>query len=795
MMALRFFFRKFLREKTSSLIILLGLVLGLTTAFMISLYVINEMTYDRYPANAKRIYRVLVQNTDHHFTQAQTSYLFGPAAKQEIPEIEDYCRIFTLAGSAVKSGRNWIKENSIAATDSGVFNLFSIHLISGTMKGRYDPSSIWLSQSFAQKYFGPSDPVGQILTVNNKNQELLFTVKGVYQDFPFNATFRPDAIIPMEVGHQQLKKYLVVIGNGPSPLDNFTDQWDQTLYTTYLLLKKTADPEVTERKVQNLVKSHLSKDQHFKYSLQKLADVYLHSDGIFGSNEKTGSITNVLIFLLVSILVLLASGMNYVLLSTAKAITRVKEMGIRRTAGATKRNMASLFISEALLTNLMALPLAIMLSELLLPFENRLLDTKLSIHYTSNPLYLAVILFTPLLLGTLAGLYVSHQAYRFSTIDIMKNPFIKASGLTLKKTLICFQLIVFIALISSVIIIRMQTGILLKTDLGYDTKNVLIVPFDDEKFRPDYEAFKNEIAAIPGVEKVSGALVTPPSDNVFSMQFDYPDVPDKKIVIHMMVSDYGFIETMGMKLLSGRTFSRDYPSDKDAVVITESAAREMNLKEPVGTKLPIGTVIGVVSDFQLHSLRQPRNPAYISLDPGQIKEIIIKAAPGAMPRVIEPLRRKMTTLTGSDDFRYSLYGDKLAALYQTELRLRNIISIFTGIALLLACLGLFGLSYFIAEQRTKEIGIRKVNGASVANLLFMLSKDVSKWVLISALIATGPVWYFLNHWLQHYAYRMHITFWIFVLSTLMALFIALATTLWHGIRTTTRNPVDSLRYE
>ena len=794
MKSLGYFFRRFRHDSIYSIISIVGLTIGMTTTFLISLYLINELNYDRQHKNASRIYRVINENKVHHFNEFNSPYLMGPAAKEEIPGVENYCRSFELYGAQVKKGNNWLIENNVFSTDRQVFDIFSFQLKEGEIPAKFEPGDICISASFGEKYFSGASPTGKTVTMNIKGEQFVFTVKAVYADLQINSTFRPEALVSVEIGHKLVTKYLFIMGDSSSVV-NYIDSWKNDFYKNFLLLEKEKDYHLISSQVDSMALRHNGGDRESSYHLQKFTDAYLHSDEIIGGNEPKGSFSNVLIFLLVSLLVLLASGMNYVLLFTSRAMTRIKELGVRRVMGAGWFSILKLLAGEAIYNSFLALPLAIMFTELLLPSENSLLETKIAIHYFQNFSYLVAIFLVPLLLGILSGLFVSIQAYRRSSAEVMRNTLVSNSGMPVKKILIVFQLVIFTALISTVLIIRGQVNMLLKSDPGYDTENLLILPFPDDAFAKNYETFKGRIASIPGVTSVSGAMVTPPSMSVLGMEFNYANIPNGKMVIEFLIVDYDFIETMGIKISSGRAFSRNFPADKESVILTESAVKEMNMKDPVGTKLPIGTVIGVIKDIQLHSLLQAKKPAYLSLNPNSSREILLRIKPGTMKEVISTLRSYMKEVTGKNEFKYNFYTDKLKDLYKTEIRLNIIILIFSTVAFFLACLGLFGLSSLLAEQRTKEVGIRKVNGATTSELMFMLSWNISRWVLLSVVISIFPVLFFLTKWLDQYVYKITISPWIFVESAIVAIVVAVITTAWHGYRCANTNPVEALKYE
>jgi putative ABC transport system permease protein len=796
-MNLQLFFRRFVRDKSYMILSLSGLIIGLSTSFIIALYLINELSYDGQNLRKERIVKVITDNRDHQFLHAQSSYLLGPAAQREIPEIEQYCRSFTLAGSMVKKDNQWIEENYITAIDTQLIEIFTIPFIEGSIIRRDDIKGICISDRMAIKYFATTDVIGKTLLIKNKGTSFLMTIRGVFKAFPVNSTIRMDAIVSMELGHRQMEKYISHFGSGPSDstANQMEDQWDYCFYTTYLLLKAPADLNSATRKLNSVSKKYQNSQIHLEYRLQQLTDVYLGSKDIVGVEGPTGSRSNIYIYLLVSVLVIIASGLNYVILATARALTSIRDLGIYRVLGAGQFRLMQKFIGEALLTNLLALPLSLMLSELLLPSFNELMGTQLAIQYNHNIWFLLVLLFVPAILGCLTGLLTSAQVFKYSTIEIIKNSLQKPGRTTIKKILIQIQIAIFIGLLASVLIIRAQIKVFLQTELGFNTQDLLIIPFPEDNFGSKYEAFKAEISSYPEISSVSGAFRTPPDNNVMSMQIKHPTEPDKMMVLEFMPVDYNFIETMGMTILAGRSFSKEFPSDREGVILNESAVKEMNLKEAVGTSLPFGTVIGVVKDFHLHPFQEPIKPAYLTLAPEIVREIIVKAKPGQMAMAIEILRKNVLTLTGKKDFRFNVYSRKIADLYMTELRLKNVIVLFSLLSLFLAVLGLYGLATFATTQRTKEIGIRKVNGASTVQIIRLLSKDVVIWVIVSAAIVSGPVWFLLDRWLQNYSYHAKLTPFVFILATGLTIIIALATTIGQAWKTARKNPVDTLHYE
>jgi putative ABC transport system permease protein len=766
----------------------------MTTTFLISLYLINELSYDRFHRNAPKIFRILNENTVHHFKECNSPFLMPPAAKETIPGIENYCRTFNLYGSQLKKNGQWLPSAGIYSADKQIFEIFSFRFLSGAIKDKIEPGDIYVSKAFAEKYIPGGDFLGKTVTLDLKGEIHEFTIRGIYADYPINSLFRPEAIVSIETGHRLLPKYLTFIGDSASST-NLKDDWKSDFYANYLLLHNPSDYLKIASKIDSLSLAQLGKDKESRYYLQKITDAYLQSEDIIEESDLKGSLSNVYIFILVTVLVLLASGMNYVLQFTSKSLSNLKEFGVRRIMGAGKFSIFGLLTTEAICTTFLALPLAIMFTELLLPSENRILHTVLHADYLSNAWYMFFLLFIPFLLGILSGLFVFFQVNRQTSAEIMRNSIKWKSGFSIKKLLIVFQLVIFIGLISAILIIRGQVKLLLSNNPGFDTENLIVIPFPDDKFASKYEVFKDELMSMQEVQNVSATWFNPPSESVMSMQFNYASLPSGKMNMEFLMVDYNYIETMKMQIIAGRSFSKDFPSDNRTVVITESAAKEMNLKNPVGTKLPFGEVIGVIKDIQLHSLVQKSKPAFLQLNPGSLREMVIRVKPASMKGFITGVRKKLASLTGKSDFNYFLYTDKLSELYKTEVRLNTIISIFSFVAFMLACLGLFGLSSIMAEQRTKEIGIRKVNGAKTIELMIMLGWDISKWVCFSAIISCIPVIYLMNKWLQHYAYHIKITYLVFVISAVLALIVSVITSLYHAYQCATTNPVEALKYE
>lgn len=800
--------RNLWRNKSFSIINITGLATGICCFILITLYVIDELSYDRYNRNASRIYRV---NADIKFGGAETKYPFssdmlGQTFKKDFPEVENYTRIYNSSGSKlIKKGSQFITEKKVAHADSTFFNLFDLPAVTGnTHTALNEPNTVVITEATAQKYFGSNDVIGKIIETNDNNRTL-YKVTAVIKNIPGNTHFNFDFIFSIK---------------------NVNYQWGQYLshnFHTYLLLRDGTDPNSFSKKSfpyymdkyvlpeakQYLQISSLSEFEQsgnkLVYSIIPVADIHLYSNRPYELTPG-GNIQYVYIFSAVALFILLIACINFMNLTTARSASRAKEVGIRKVLGTERKDLVTQFLSESTVMAAISCILAIGLAYLIMPLFNEVAGKTMNVSSLFHPAFLPILLLLPLAVGLMAGSYPAFFLSAFRPIEVLKGKLklgTKSGGL--RSTLVVFQFATSIILIIGTIVIYNQLHYIQTKTLGYNKDQVLTIE-NTYTLQHNCDAFKQFLQQQPGVlnASYSGFLPTPSArnDNLFSKDkiFDVKNGFD----MQQWTVDYDYINTMGMTLAKGRNFSKEFGTDSSAVILNEQAIKTLGFSDPVGKKIyrPANadgsinafTIIGVVKDFHYESLKKDIDMLGLFLG-NNTGMLSLKINTASAPGIIKAAEGKWKALTPEIPFSYKFMDADFRNVYSAEQKVGKIAISFSILAILIACLGLFGLAAYIAEQRTKEIGIRKVLGANITNLVSMLSKDFIKLVAIAALIAFPVAWWAMHSWLQDFAYRVHISWWIFVAAGFTALMIALLTVSFQAIKAALTNPVKSLRTE
>jgi len=781
--------RNIARNKIFSIINIVGLTIGLASSFLILLYVLNETGYDKYHKKRNQIYRVITEYIDS-WEQPGTACILAPTMKSDFPEIEFIARINTIITS-LKKGEEYINERYFRTADNDIFEIFTLPFLKGNPKTALaDPFSVVISESMADKYFENQDPLGKVLTIMAMDEEIQLTVTGVMKDIPENSTYKADFIGTTELA---IKYWGKRFNN-----KNFTVDWSATYFgQTYILLPKNCKASELEQKFSGFEKKYLPEGFRMKFHLQPLTDVYLKSSHFMNNRGAIGNIKNVYIFSFIGLFILIIACINYIILSTARSATRSKEIGIRKVIGAGRKNLAKQILGESVIVSFISLPIALLLVHLLLPTVNQLFNKELIINYTQNWQFIIGFIFVTLFVGLISGSYIAFYLSSFRPVEVLKSKI--NTGITksvYRRILITVQLIIFIVLILGTGIIFRQIHYANNKDMGFNKEGIVIIYYDDDEFRRRYESFKNEVAKNPNIINVSGAMFSPPYNG--GMEWDVPGVDDPSQVtkVEGLAVDFNYIETYEFKLKEGRSFSREFPSDSSAIILNETAVKELGLVDPVGKKINNRTIIGVIKDFHLHSFHMEIKPMIIDIMRLKYaREVVVRIHPGKISETISFLEDKWEEFAPDSPFEYSFFDDALEQLYREEQIFGKIISIFTFLAIFIASLGLFGLSLFIAEQRTKEIGIRKVFGSSVSRIFKLISKEFILMVLIANLIASPIAYYFMNKWLENFAYRTKIEIWLYIVAVALSMFIVLITMSFQTLKAAYTNPAESLRYE
>lgn len=796
--------RSLLKNKGFTAINIGGLALGLTATLLIMFYVIDELSYDRYNENASRIFRV-DEDLKLGDNKVQYAVAMPPLAQtliKDYPDVENVARI-KKATIIIKKGNENLTENNAIFADPSLFNVFTLPLIYGDKTTALnEPNTVVLSQSAAIKYFNMPNVIGQSLTLPNYPA---LKITGVIKDIPEQSHFRADFIMAM--------------AGWP---DSRSDEWLRSDYNTYVLMRKGADHKKLEAKFPELIRHYsgsqilkavgMNYDQfeksgsYFRLSLMPLTDIHLHSNKT-GELSANGTVQYIYIFSAIAIFILIIACVNFMNLSTARSSNRAREVGVRKVLGSTRKFLIGQFLTESVLVTFIAAIIALCVAISVLPVFNDIAAKNIAINGLALLWILPMLLISILVIGCLAGIYPAFFLSAFNPVDVLKGKLANGfKGGKLRSALVVFQFAISIFLIVGTLIIYQQLKYIQNRDVGYNRDQVLVI-HDAFALGKQAKAFKQEIKLLSGVENVTLTGFLPTTLNhrntvVFSK--DATNDPKKAFFPQAWSVDEDYIKTLGMKLVAGRNFSSQMGTDAHSLIINETAAKFLGFANPVGKMLYYDegskqsskryTVIGVVKDFNFDSMRENISPVVMTLD-YNTGNLAIRLNSADLPAIIAQIQNRWKTLVPYGKFTYSFMNADFEVTYRAEQRMGQISIIFTSLAIIIACLGLFGLSAYAAEQRTKEIGIRKVLGASVATILRMLSVDFIKLVFIALLISTPFAWYIMHKWLQGFAYRADISWWIFGLSGMAAILIAFATISFQSFKAATANLVKSLRSE
>jgi len=783
---LKITFRNIQRHKGYSLINISGLAVGITCAVLILLWVQDELSYDRFHKNAEHLFRIETDITmsDGTFHTLETPFPAAPVFKDEIPEIADITRYRNTPAMLIRYKDKVFNQNGISAVDPAFFQIFSFPVIKGDINTALDDTySIIITEEMAEKYFGEEEPLGKVLSVNNTYE---FKVTGVIQNIPTNSSLQFRMIVPFE--------YLKILG--------WFQTWGTSYISTFVQLHKNSDiNSVIEKMTQ--IYTERSGYSNTDYILNPLTRIRLFSQ--FGASQSMGAIQYVYIFALIALFVLLVACINFMNLSTARSVKRSREIGLRKVVGAFKINIIRQFLGESVFSTFLALIPALIIIALFLPTFNTLSGKEISLYVFKNWWFIGSLLGITVFTGIVSGSYPALFLSSFQAVKVLKGTLSSGKkGVLLRKFLVIIQFAVTLTLIIGTVIVYNQLNFIKNKDLGYNKNQLLYISAKDE-IKQKYSTFKNALMNHPGFV-VSGSVGLPTqfSNKTGGINWEGMD-PEQRMLTDFNFVDFDFVETLQIEMADGRTFSKEFSTDAtEAFLINEEFVKLMGVQSAIGLNFSFpfpneprrnGKIVGVMKNFHFRSLRETINPLVILIKPEDIQDIFIRVSSENFTSSIEFLESTWARIFPDYPLEYSFLDEAFENMYQAEEKMSNILKYFTLVAIFIACLGLFGLASFIAEQRTKEIGIRKVLGASVFGIVRMLSREFTKWVLIANLVSWPIAWFTLNKWLQNFAYKTDINIWIFILSGFLALVIALLTVSFQTLKAARANTVDSLRFE
>ncbi len=796
--------RNMKRQKGYSLINILGLSVGMACCILILLWVKDELSYDRYHENADQLYRVVVKgkmsNRDIHFSTSPAP--LAKALVDEFPEVLQATRFLSSRNVLVSYQEKYFNESLMLYADANFFDVFSIPLIKGDPREVLrQPNSVVITKEAALKYFGDQDPLGKTLTFNNRTD---LRITGLAEDVPSNTHFHTD--------------FFVSLATVP---DSRNQNWFNNPYHTYIVLDEDTSLEDFQAKLPEIISKYMgplakkvmgvtmeefqSSGNTFGYFLQPATSIHLHSDLEY-ELETNGSITYVYLFSLIALFILVIACINFMNLATARSSARAREVGVRKVLGSDRPKLIKQFLTESILMSILSFVLAIVIVAFLQPFFNNLSGKQLDIasycSWSSCLGAIAVILFV----GIFAGSYPAFFLSSFQPISMLRGVVKTGTKSSwFRSGLVVFQFSISIVMLIGTFVVKNQLEYIRNKKLGFEKEQLLVIQ-RAENLGQNKEAFRNELFRSYDVINVAFSNSVPGRHLGDFTHLAEGASANEMVRMFLLYGDFNFFDTLKMEMIEGRYFSKDIPADRNSVILNETAAAALAMKDPVGKRLlrsslaqegsEFFTIIGIVKDFHFESLHQKIRPlALYLLSEDEARYVSIRIRQGSIPKTLAFIKSKWDEFVSRQPFEYFFLDDDFDSLYKTEQKVGQLFSVFAILAILVACLGLFGLASFTAEQRTKEIGIRKVLGANVPHIVALLTKEFSRWVLLANLIAWPIAYFAMGRWLQNFAYRVSIGPRIFFLAAGLVFFVALFTVSYQALRSASANPVDALKHE
>jgi putative ABC transport system permease protein len=780
--------RTLLRDKSASLIKIISLSVGMICFAIISLFIYHELSYDRFHENPGQVFRVVkdfVNDDGSRIPDATTPPAFGPAIQKDLPEVAYTTRLFPNWGRKYLIQYDSIRsyEEGVVRIDSSFFDVFSFPFVKGEKKtATANPNFIILTESTAKRIFGNEDPIGKALKMDIVQVAGDFLVTGIVKDVPENSHFTFDFLISLRTFDDP---------RDDTPLNT---NWGFYNFYTYVRLNPKADPEAFQTKIQGVFKKY-NPDSKTECYAQPLTDIHLKSN-LKWELSTNGDYSYIRILAIIALFTIILAAINYINLVTAQSTRRAKEVGIRKASGAVKSSLVKQFLIESTIMSIIAIILSIAAVESILPQLKNLLNSTLSFFDGGGKNVLSIVIGVGLATGLLSGLYPAFYISSFEPIKVLRGAVTGFGGDTfLRKGLVTFQFIISTILIIGTLVISSQISFVRDKKLGFSKENIMIIK--------NAGGLKNRQSLLTEIRKSSGVKNAGAADGILGglnwTTTAQAKGQEKSLLLNLLSVDYDFLDVMGVKFREGRNFSRSTQADSSALILNETAVKQLGINDVIGSQVAAGgdpyTVIGVIDDFHFSSFHEPIKPFGFFLIEPRVNRLFVKIEGDRMVESIVEIQKLWTTLVPERPFEFTFQDEQVSKLYASEVKFQKLFSTFTFIAILIACLGLFGLSAYTAQQRTKEIGIRKVLGASVLGVTQLLSKEFLKLVLVAIAVSIPIAWYVMNEWLYTFAYHVELHAWMFVLSGLGAVLIALFTVSFQSIKAALTNPVNSLRNE
>jgi len=791
-------FRNLIRQKTYSIINIAGLAIGFAAFILIVLHVINEFSFDKFNKNASDIYRVCINGriSGDVFNVAVCAPPTGEAMVHDMPEVIKSVRIHRMSQTVFFSSENEkYYEDGMIFADSTFFEVFTFEMIMGNPETALDePNSLVITEKLSKKYFADKDPVGRTMKLNDKDS---FIITGVIKEVPGTSHFTFNLV-------SSYSTFLKMNGRESQ------GDWGSLNVHTYVLLAHGTDPKLVDAKFPEFMKKNmgeLSEMESIKFEpyLQPLSSIHLHSN-LMAEIGTNSDINYVYAFLAVAAFIILIACINFMNLSTARSIKRAKEVGLRKVVGADRRQLIFQFIGESLILSFVGLIVGFILVEIALPLFNQLLDKDYSLKLFRHGYEIVSLIGLSVLVGILAGSYPAFYLSAFQPVKVLKGTLgNKSKKSPVRNILVILQFSISVFLIICTGFVYSQMTFIRQKKLGFDKEHLVIIPLRGERMKDNAGNIKNELINLSCVANISSSQFIPGRD--MNGRGYIPEGVDEKTpwIIFSNVVDYDYVKTMRMEIVNGRDFSKEFSTDSNAIIINETLLRKLGWEDPMNKKITgfhyDSTfelhIVGVVKDFHFRSLHDAIEPCLMYIGPENENYLNVRLHPGNIMESINAIQDKWEETESSFPFDYFLLDKDLDNIYRAELRIGEIFLVFTLIAIFIACLGLFGLASYNAEQRTREIGIRKALGSSVEQIVLLMSKQFMLWIILANIIAWPLAYYFMDRWLGNFAYSIQVMdqWYIFIISGLATLFIAILTVLYQAVKAALTDPVYAIKYE
>jgi putative ABC transport system permease protein len=791
--------RNLWKHKGYSFINIAGLAVGMACTLFILLWVQDELSYDRFHAKAKGLYRVEQEQEggQGRFHVNVTPYPMGPGLKAEIPEIKDVARIARPGTFVVRYGENAFYESRTMAVDPSFLKMFTFPLVKGNAETALgQPGSLIITEDLAKKYFGAADPMGKTVVINNRHS---FLVAGIAKNVPLNSTLMFDLLVPFDFVRD---------------LGQYDDSWGSNNILTFVELHDKSSVAAVNEKITQAVGTHVLGELRANPQLRQRADSYrvphfiinplvdLRLYAIFGFTRNDQAIKYVYTFTAIALFVLLIACINFMNLSTARSVHRAKEVGMRKAVGAFRKSIAAQFYGESILTAVLSAAAALFLVVSFLPAFNSLSGKHLAQGVLLSGKFLLGLLAVTVVTGIFAGSYPAMVLSAFRPVRVLRGGLGSgARGALFRKILVVVQFGLSVLLLIGMGVVSRQIDYMMSKKLGYEKDHLVYLPLRGDTPR-SYAAFKEEALKDPRIQGVTATHQPPTSisSNGWGADWDKKD-PNQRVLIGYAAVDFDFTETMKIDILAGRSFSKSIASDSgSAFLVNEEVPKLMGIDPAaaVGKRFVFGvngTIIGVMKNFHYQSVRNAIEPLAVLIYPNELRFAIARLKAGEIAASLDSLKAAWRKIYPQYPFEYRFFDEDFEQMYRSDERMGTILKIFGGLAVFIACLGLFGLASFTAEQRTKEIGVRKVLGASAPGIVALLSKEFTKWVLAANLFAWPVAYLVMKNWLRGFAYRSSLDGWLFVAAGAGALAVALLTVSYQAVRAALSNPADAIKYE